>query len=156
MRWTPKNISIGMLAVAAAILTAVTTMDPVDTNPDEFGQIGSGISVDPSRDNSATDDPPVPSTTPPVITLGDLDPPPDLCTLIGWTDLPSETRSVAHTGPNATTTRFGVQRVDTHQHGRPLCIGLTSAASGGAQPTATRLSTKDARAALLTVINTTR
>lgn len=115
MRWTPKHISIGMLAVAAAILAVVAMMDPVDTTPDPVGPIGSGLSVDSSSDNPATDDPPVPSTTRPVITLGDLDPPPDPCTLIGWT---------------------GVHRIDTNQQGRPMCIGLIPAGDGvaGAKP----------------------
>lgn len=70
MRWTHKHTCIGMLAVAAAIL-AVAAMNPVNTTPNEFGEIGSGVSTEPSSDYA-----PTPSTTRPVITLGDLDPPP--------------------------------------------------------------------------------
>jgi hypothetical protein len=159
MRWTRKHISIGMLAVAAAIL-AVAAMNPVDTTPDTSGPIGSGLSIDPPGDNSATDDPPAPETRRPVITLGDLDPPPDPCTVIGWTDLPGEIRPVTDTGPNTTRThvgdRTGVQRIDTHQHDRPLCIGLTHAvgAVAGSEATTTRTSIKDARAAVAAALFT--
>lgn len=96
MRWTHKHTCLGMLAVAGAIL-AVAAMTPVDIAPDEFGRIGSGVSADPPSDQPDTHGAPIPTTTRPVITLGNLEPPPKLplpwgpqlddCVVIGWTDL---------------------------------------------------------------------
>jgi hypothetical protein len=110
MRWTRTHTCLGMLGVAAAIL-AVAATNPVTTTPDittpePAGPIGSAMYLDPTTDNTTTDPPP-PSTTRPVITLGNLDPPPqptpapiDPCTVIGWTDLPAPVRPATPTAPS--------------------------------------------------------
>lgn len=95
MRWTRKHTCLTMLAVAGAVL-GVPAMHPV-TTPDEFGPAGSAASVDPTSDRPDTDGAPAPGITRPLITLGNLDPPPDLpppwgqgaveCVVIGWTGL---------------------------------------------------------------------
>ncbi len=72
MRWTHKHTCIGMLAVAATILT-VAAMNPVNTRPNEVSEIDTSKSAEPSSDHGTSDAAPAPSMSRPVITLGDLD-----------------------------------------------------------------------------------